>query len=325
MKITKGTDKNYSKVKVLRNNNECLFKGVAIKCSTRGKHKTENNHLIPKASYLERIAYKDNVMIFDFENRDYIKNGEKLVRRNIKTANTFRVLCGNHDKYLFDEIENGNKFDENNDKQLFQFALRAYIFYFSEQEIKSQFDNIFRKAKSLEDLVFYVEKKRLDKYKTAVSEERWDSVETKIIRVRSKAEFISCYAGIPSLGFVFPFRIQPGTISLNIFPLEDDTIILLSYLKDDIGISTAPKFCEKLVKLSQKNEKRFLKYINKFIIAFDHNIAINPVYWEQLSDRERKDFYEMAHIFPNCKFYIDFYIGCIKLKFKKSCINLFSK
>lgn len=326
MKITKGTDKNYSKVKVLRNNNECLFKGIATECSIKGKHKTENNHLIQKASYLERIAYKDNVMIFDFENRDYIKNGGQLVRRNLNKANTFRVLCGNHDKYLFDEIENGNKFDENNYKQLFQFALRAYIFYFSEQELKSKFDNIFTKAKRIDDFYFHTaEKKRLEKYKRAVLEEKWDSVETKIIRLRSKVEFISCYAGIPHVGFIFPFRIQNGMISLNIFPEEDDTIILLSYLKDDVGLSTAPGYCEKLVKLSQKNEKRFLKYINKYVIAFDHNIAINPMYWERLSDREKRDFYEIAHIFPNCKSYKDYYIGYIKLKYKNSSINLFSK
>ena len=138
-------------------------------------------------------------------------------------------------------------------------------------------------------------------------------------------EFISCYAGTPQMGFVFPFRIQNGMISLNIFPEGDDTIILLSYLKEDIGISTAPRFCEKLVKLSQKNEKRFLKYINKFIIAFDHNITINPMYWEQLGDREKRDFYEIAHIFPNCKSFKDCFIGYIKLKYKNSSINLFSK
>ncbi len=324
-KIKKSTDKNYSKIKKIRNNNECLFKDIVIECSNKGKHKTENNHLIQKASYLERIAYKNNVMVFDFENRDYIKNGRQLAKRNIQKANTFHVLCGNHDKYLFYEIENGNKFDENNQKQLFQFALRAFIFGFSEEELKSNFDNIgTKRVNEIADIHLSLNKKRLESYKKAVLEETWDIVETKIIRLKSRVEFISCFAREPNLGFIFPIKFTNCKISLNIFPEGEDTIILIAYLKEGIGANAASKFSNKLVKLSQKNEQRFLKYINKFVIAFDHNIAINPLYWEQLSDGEKKDFYEISQIFHKCKSFKAGIKGYIKLKYKKSNINLFS-
>lgn len=323
MEITREID-NYSKVKVLRNNNECLFKGIATECSIKKKHKTENNHLIQKASYLERIACENKVMIFDFENRDYIKNERQLANRNIRSANTYHVLCGNHDKFLFNEIENGNKFDENNQKQLFQFSLRSFIFFFAEQELKSNFPNIVTNgANKIADVHLKLNKKRLEIYKEAVSKEKWDSVETKVIRLKSKVEFISCYAGTPNLGFVFPIRFINCMISLNIFPEDDDTIILISYLKEDIYANTAAKFCNKLEKLYQKNAKKFLQYINKFVIAFDHNIAINPTYWEKLSDREQKDFYKMAHIFPKCKSIKAGLKGYLKLRYKKYCINLF--
>lgn len=325
-KMKKCTDKNYSQIKKLRKSNECLFRNIGIECSNKGKHETEENHLIQKASYLERIACKNKVMIFDFENRDYIKNGRQLVKRNIRSANTYHVLCGNHDKYLFNEIENGKKFDESNPKQLFQFALRAFIFHFSEEELKNKFDNIVTaEANKVAAAHLELNKKRLEIYKEAVSKGKCDSVETKVIRLKSKVEFISCYAGTPNLGFVFPIRFINCMISLNIFPEDDDTIILLSYLKEDIYANTAAKFCNKLEKLYQNNAKKFLQYINKFVIAFDHNIAINPTYWEKLSDREQKDFYEMAHIFPKCKSIKAGLKGYLKLRYKKYCINLFSK
>lgn len=323
-KMKKSTDENYSKIKKIRNNNKCLFENIAVECSDKGKHKTEKNHLIQKSSYLERIAYNNSVMVFDFENRDYIKCGRQLVKRNIKKANTFRVLCGNHDRYLFDEIENGNKFDANNQKQLFQFSLRSFIFSFSEEELKSNFNNIVTDvANQVANTHLSIDKKRLESYKKAVSEKRWDIVETKIIRLKSKVEFISCFASTPNLGFVFPIKFTNCKISLNIFPEDNSTIILLAYLKENIGANAASKFCEKLVKMSQKNEQRFLNYMNKFVIAFDHNIAINPVYWQQLSDKEKNDFYDISNIFPKCKSIKAGLIGYIKLKYKKSNINLF--
>lgn len=324
--MEESTKKNYSYVRRIRHNNECLFKNIVTECSTKGKHKTEKNHLIQKSLYLKRISHKDKVMVFDFENRDYIKNEGKLVIRNIKNANTFHVLCGNHDRILFDEIENGNKFDENNQKQLFQFALRAFIFFFSSTELKSKFDSIASEgAKRVANAHLNMNQQRLELYKKAVSEQKWDSVETKIIRINSKIEFITCYAGAPNLGFVLPVRFTSSLISLNIFPDKDDAIILLSYLKDDASANAASKFCRKLVKLSKKSRKKFLDYVSKFVIAFDHNIAINPIYWENLNDKEKENFYELAHIFPKCKTIKEGLIGFIKLKYKKSIFNLFSE
>lgn len=46
-----NTYDNYTKLKRIRRENECLFEGVAFQCARQGKCKTEKNHLIQKSSY----------------------------------------------------------------------------------------------------------------------------------------------------------------------------------------------------------------------------------------------------------------------------------
>lgn len=312
---------NYSKLKKYRNSSECLFKDIVIKCHSQGKRKVEKNHIIPKSSYLERIASNGKVMVFDFENHNYLKRKRKLTERNIKNANTYQVLCGEHDKLLFSEIENGKKFDENNKKQIFQFALRAFLFSFSERQIKSNFNNIVSNTgNKVANVHLEIEEKRLEKYKEYFKYEKWDSVETTIIRLERKINFISCYYGEPKLGLHWPIKLGSGKVSINIFPENQETIILLSFLKDDNNYKAMKKYCEKLSVYARKNEKKFINYMNKVIIAFDHNIAINPEYWEM---KERKDdFYEIAHMFPKCKSVHNFLILLVKLKIKKCKFDL---
>ena len=322
-----NTYNNYSRLKKMRNDNECLFKGIIIQCGSQGKHKTEENHLIPKSSYLERISYGEKVLVFDFENRDYIKkNGRKLVERNIKKANTFRVLCGAHDKYLFDEIENGKVFDENNKKQLFQFALRAFIFSLSEKMMKDNFENIMKDdvSNKVAKVNLKIDNERLECYKSLLQNQEWDGIEAKVIKLNRKSNFISCVYTKPNYGFVFPIRFTGCGISFNIFPDNDRTIIILSYLKEDIMAKDAERYCNKLVNLAEKNEEKFVRYMNKFIAAFDHNIAICPAFWENLNEKEQKNFYKIAHIFPKCKTFFSGCIGFITLKLKKNAPKLIS-
>lgn len=316
---------NYSKLKRMRNDNECLFKGIAIQCASQGKCKTEKNHLIQKSSYLERISYNDKVLVFDFENRDYERNEKKLVERDIKKANTFRVLCGNHDKYLFDEMENNKAFDENNKKQLFQFALRAFIFSLSEEKIKDNFENIIKKddiANKVAKVHLEINNERLQKYQDLLRTQKWDGIVTEVIKLNRRSEFISCVYTNPNYGLIFPIRFTRCGISFNVFPDNNRTIVLLSYLKGDIGDKDAEKYCYKLVNLAKKNEEQFVRYMNKFLAAFDHNIVISPAFWKEQDEKVHKEFYEIAHIFPKCKTLFSGCIGFIKLKLKKNVPKL---
>ena len=321
-----GKTENYIQLEKDRNENECLFKGIAIKCKNQEncKTNTEKNHLIPKSSYLKRISSNRKVLIFDFENKDYINNGRKLLKRNIRRANTFHVLCGAHDKYLFSEIENGKVFDENNEKQLFQFALRAFIFSLSESIMKHKFQDIMKGniSNRIASTHLKINKKTLEDYKNLLQNQKWDGIESKVIKLDRKSNFISCIYIKPNYGFIFPIRFTSCNISINIFPDNNKTIIILSYLKGNIMAKAAKRYCNKMVDLAKKNEDKFVRYINKFIAAFDHNIAICPEFWENLSEKEQEDFYKVAHIFPKNKTFFSGCIGFVKLKLKKDAPKL---
>lgn len=315
---------NYAKIKKIRNKNKCLFEGVKGECKSQGKNSIEKNHLISKASYLERIADNNKVLVFDFENRSYSSGNRKLSERNIKNANVFQVLCGFHDKLLFSEIENSMEFNENNVKQLSQFALRAFLFSHSEEQLKSNFDNIVNSFENrVADAHLAYGTERLEKYKSIVKNEMWDEVETHIIRIKKQIYFISCFSIAPYLGLFLPIRFSGEKISFNIFPEKNETIILLSHLKGR-KFKGAKRYCDRLCALSRNNEKFFLEYMNKFIIAFDHNICINPSYWNQRTQEEKNDFYAVAHLFPSCKTFGKMLILLIKLKYQKYRIELIS-
>lgn len=311
---------NYTRIKKIRQQNICLFKDYSFNCEENGK--TAKNHLISKANYLKRISNQDRVLVFDFENRDYSKRNRELTERNIKKANTFNIFCSKHDDYLFNEIENGNKFDETNKKQLFQFAFRALVFSYSEQDLKDNFDKIVTNSlNKIGEAHLHNTEKIFKKYRFLIEINNWDGVETEIIKLNKKCEFISCWSGNLNIGINGLFRLSPSKISINIFPNENETVILLSYLKDDVFFADK-LFCQRLKKLATTNEKKFITYIEKLAVAFDHNIALSPVYWSKCDEISKSSFYEIAHIFPKVKNLKDGLLGILKLKKLKLKLNL---
>ncbi len=317
---------NFSIVKQLRKDNDCLFKNIVFPCESQGKCKTDENHLIQRASYLRRISCERQVLVFDFENRDYVKkNKRELVKRNIKSANAFHVLCGKHDTYLFDEIENGKDFDENNQKQLFQFALRAFVFSLAESRIKDNFNGIMRDSitNTIAKENLRNNNERLQEYQRLLQNQEWDGVVTRVIVLNRESHFISCMYKKPDYGIMLPIRFVRGYVSYNIFPDKDKkTIVLLSYLKTDMAAKGLEKYCERMVRLAERHEERFVVYINKLVVAFDHNIAVGPYFWNDLSKEEKEKFYKVAHIFPKCKTLFSGCIGYVKLKLMRDVTSL---
>lgn len=133
---------------------------------------------------------------------------------------------------------------------------------------------------------------------------------------------MSCYYGVPFISWKFPPRFCPSKISFNIFPEQDQTIILLSFLKRDPFANTARRFCQDMLFMSLNNEEKFIQYINKLIITFDHNIVISPEYWDIKTDLERNKFYKLAHIFPKNKSMLRGLAILIRLHFLKFDFSL---
>ena len=314
----------YAKAKKLRQESECLFNHVDFKCKSQGKHPTEKNHIISK-SYLKKISEKNLVMNFNWEQRDYYKNGGELSLQNIKKVNVYNVLCGYHDNLLFNEIEKG-KFYTGTDQQNFQFALRAFLFNYAHCKIKnnSDFNGITPGfANKVGDAQFGESLHILGKFKKLYLGKNWSGVKSVVIRVDKKINFVSCFYAKPFYNIGFPCILTTGEIAINIFPDENETIILLSYFEN--APKTIVSYCKKLHKYSTNNEDKFIQYMNKVVVSFDPNIAIKPSYWENMTPESQRSFYKCASLFKKTKSFTQGIKNIFKLYFYKCKFNLFEK
>ncbi|MBN1035641.1 hypothetical protein DWC20_08795 [Clostridium botulinum] len=308
------------KVHKIRRNSECIFKDVICECKSNGKLQTEKNHIISKSCYLKKISNQKRVMVFDYEQKDYYENGGLLVERNISKANVYRVFCGNHDKLLFNEIENEKIFDKFNNKQCFQFAFRSFIFKYSQCLVKRNFKLVHPFFEIVAESHYELETKSFERFKKDYQSENWEDIESKVIILKRKIEFVSCFYARPIWGIDKEVIISRDKIAFNIFPSGEETIILMSYLK---GSSKAiSNYCEKLYKYTDK--EKLMKYLNKIIITYDSDIAINPLLWNRFSKSEKRSFYEFAHLFKkNNRGLIRIIKKTISLNFKYCKCNLF--
>lgn len=317
-----GYEKYIKKAKDLRKQSKCLFEDIATPCLSNGKNSLEKNHIIAK-SHLKRIAQNDQVMVFAWEERDYYKNKGRLSKRNIKNANVYMVLCGNHDKLLFDEIERGNDY-QGSLKQNYQFALRAFLFSYSHLQIKqdSCYDRLTSHTATNVSTVHYaLEATTLEQFKQTYSQSQWEAVTTIRIELNRQINFISCFYGQPFYNISFPVLLTSEKLAINIFPNADTAIILLSYLGDSKVIK---RYCHTLKKYAERSEIKFLNYMSKLVISCDPNIAINPVFWEGLTEESKESFYYCAHIFKKNKSIFGGFKSIFKLYFHNCKCNLFS-
>ena len=190
--------------------------------------------------------------------------------------------------------------------------------------VKDNFENIMKDdiSNKVAKVNLRIDNERLKWYKDLLKKQEWDGIEAKVIKLNRESNFISCVYTKPNYGFVFPILFTGYGISFNIFPNNDRTIVILSYLKGDIMAKDAEIYYNKLVKLAEKNEEKFVRYMNKFIAAFDHNIAICPEFWKNLNEKKQENFYKIAHIFQKCKTFFSGCIGFIRLKLKKNAPKL---
>lgn len=185
-------------------------------------------------------------MVFDYEQKDYYGNGGILVKKNICKANVYRVFCGSHDKILFNEIENGKTFDKFNNKQCFQFAFRAFIFHYSECLVKGNLKLVNPFFERVAEAHYEMETKLFERFKKDYQNENWGDIESKVIILNRKIEFVSCFYTRPIWNINKKYIIATDKIAFNIFPSGEKTIILMSYFK---GTSKAiVKYCQKLYK-----------------------------------------------------------------------------
>ncbi|MDM0464160.1 hypothetical protein QTG96_12410 [Clostridium perfringens] len=307
-------------IEKIRDSSECLFKDIKVKCEYCKNKKLSKNHMIQKSNYLKSISQNGKVMTSNIEEKDFYIYGRKLKETSIKKAQRYKVLCSAHDKDLFKNIENGEKFDKNNKAQCFEFALRAFIFDYSQQIMKSNFSfrKIWDKRHEYELRYYHENFLRLKEY---YINNDWDSIESYVIKLDKKISFISCCYIYPLVDFKKKYKgYIKEKIFLNVFPNERESFILISYFKND---KQCKKLCDQFDKMLRKNYD-LEEYFNKIIASQDKNLVINPKWWKVLSDEEQKDFYSYSCMMKRCSLK-NLSKLLFKLKFKKAKFNLFQE
>ncbi|MBY0118352.1 hypothetical protein [Paenibacillus xylanexedens] len=334
-------NKNIKRLRQLDDHQVCLFENIKHVCEGHQKNKlTIGSHIIAENDYLSRIASKDNkVLVYNIRHESYYEKEKRGRVEDLLTpvltnhaANTRNMLCGKHDASLFDKIENGNRFDEHGEnfkQQSFQFALRAFIFdYMHEKNVNDKGIKTGHSegANFRASIGLSYREKYFKKFQKAYSENDWDCIETKVITIDKKVNFISCFSFFPVnyLKFRYSGHVN-DKLFLNIFPENDKTKVVISYFKD--GSVHCKRLSDLLYKLYlRKKSKKIEGFLTRCVLLYDLKVTYNPDYIKRLfKDETRKmQFFKFSFHLRKAREISDVYKNFLSIfVFEKLKLNLF--
>ena len=266
-------------------------------------------HSIQNGQILERLVCNNHVVMP--VPKPNLNTGAKiefkLVGRN--QATTFTGLCGHHDSELFLPIDT-NKFDIKNEEQKFLIAYRSVLrelhsrtkaaidlqsIYQKGVEVGKfdpcNFDEPMFKA-TMEWMNCYTFYRYKCVYDNIYINSSFAEIEHDYIQINNR----SCPIAVSSL--ISPInnmkflqeRLEPKYIVLNVFPLEEDTIILFSYRKshrDDLS----PYVNE--IKNTSGDYQLYL--LSKNILRYCENFVISPEHFNKFSTQKKDDIKDFYH------------------------------
>ena len=268
--------------------NECS--GKIIKA-----HSIQNNRI------LKKIAYKGVVNQIKGENLIFKQDGSEVGR---KIATTFSGFCNYHDNELFKPIELKN-YDPNNKEQEFFFAYRALAMELNLKKIAENrykkmaevfgqnqfFTNILHGTKlTINELT-----ERNDLFHEAILNKNFELISTKTIELDK--EYLIAVSSIFAIEYDFKGNIindfselvknnnnKMKIIFLTIFPQENKTFVLLSYLKENA--STFEFLDEQLLKIDKTT---IIKRLNLLIANYCENVVYSPKNWQKINKNEKQE------------------------------------
>ncbi|MEY8744354.1 hypothetical protein AB9M62_34080 [Bacillales bacterium AN1005] len=314
------------KIKEIRNNSVCMLESIKIECGETSKNsKTRSNHRIQKSTYLQKIAVNKKAWHFNIYSDNYKHTKGKLVLNSIKSIHIHPMLCGKHDKDIFNAIENGNAYEEDNELQNFQFAFRAYIFDFYEYCLKMTNKNSNKWVEKRGEFAHLEMIKLFEKFRDCYMNDKYDVLDTTLLKLDKEVGFVSCTKINPLIDMKGKYRWQSELAGcyLNIFPQNGVTYILISHFKEN------KKYCRKLInQLKECEEKRKYKeietYLNKVVASHDMNLVISPRIYENWSQEAKQNFYEYAHLIRKAKKLTDTFGIYKKMRKSDPQFDLFS-
>jgi hypothetical protein len=217
------------------------------------------------------------------------------VGRNLAT--TFTGLCQKHDSELFRPIDI-NEFDVGNQQQKFLIAYRSVLRELHTR-IKAAIDlqTLYQKFvelgkcdpnnRDISELVtntlanacdFYLYKQEYDKIYNSNS---FTKIEHKCIRIERNCHLAVSSLFDPIKSIIGRKRLKPKFIVLNVFPQKQDTIILLSYLRDHQ--EDLRPYANEIINASVEDQ---LYLLSKTILRYCENFVISPQHFNLFSQEK---------------------------------------
>lgn len=240
---------------------------------------------------------------FEYEIEQAVLKYE-VERKGKNKATVFTGFCKYHDSIVFSPIEDYDYNDEM--KQDFLFAYRAFSQEYHEKlRVLKGYRKIFKLNPGLyNDTKFILDyryrqldEKYMNELKTkfdqAIINEDYDTFETIRIRLPKAYDFAVTAMISPEIdleGDVLSDRYllknsSCKSLYLTVFPNGCETIVLMSWLKED-----SIKFSNYGKQLIGLNESELKCYLNNLIPTYTPNIVLSPRLWEKQSEKEKDKF-----------------------------------
>ncbi|MEG4586211.1 hypothetical protein QUA54_13485 [Microcoleus sp. MOSTC5] len=254
-------------------------------------------HSIQNGQILDQLASNNHVvMAVPTQN---LNTGPEIefqqVGRNLAT--TFTGLCQKHDSELFRPIDI-NEFDVSNQQQKFLIAYRSVLRELHTRikaaiDLQTPYQKIVELGKcdpnnrDISELVtntlanacdFYLYKQEYDKIYNTNS---FTKIEHKCIRIERNCPLAVSSLFDPIKSIIGRKRLKPKLIVLNVFPQKQDTIILLSYLRDHQ--EDLRPYANEIINASVEDQ---LYLLSKTILRYCENFVISPQHFNLFSQEK---------------------------------------
>lgn len=259
-------------------------------------------HSIQNNKILSSIAENGHVMMFRPEiNKRGLEANMNSVGRTVAT--TFTGFCSHHDKITFAPIE--DRLYVGSSEQNFLFAYRALAFdrHKKLEQINVVRDCIKDQPQMLTEssfVKFYRGNQLAErdfqeytrKFDEALITSKYDILETVKIRLNGFARIAISSAfylqydilGNPLNNVNSLDSEKLKMIMVNAFPQEDNTFIILSWLKEDVDFFA--QFKKQFLNL---DDNSVINVLNNLIPYYSENFAIGPKLWESFDELSKQE------------------------------------
>lgn len=274
-----------------------------------------NAHSIQKKSVLDRLSENGHVIMPKMLLQGSKPSSIRFDLVGCNKATTFTGLCDKHDNEIFKSIDDF-EFDLNNSEQLFLLAYRSVLReYHVVRQNAVRFQSVYQKRvdEGLSpgnepcDAGIFALEHCMNAFDSYEYKRKFDSILLQNEKDKIKHEVILVSGQNPTIAVSSMYSLDefPGPndvprVCLNIFPVQNDVVIVFSWLaEDDSPVKSY------LQSISSSMGKYQLYLVSKAVIQSCDNFVISPAYFNFLSESQRNtitDFYAHTAFYDDNSF-----------------------